>query len=68
MDPAMIPIEPETKEAGNRRFCWFKKADWSRPEIETYLEGKFPGYERATWFDQGDTHKVIIDLPRSGRK
>lgn len=68
MDPAIIPQAPEIKETDGRCFCWFKKADWSRPEAEHFIETKWPSYERSTWFDQGDTFKVMIELPRSGRK
>lgn len=68
MDPSIIPAEPATKQADGRAFYWFKKHDWSRQDIETYLEGKHPGYVKSTWFDQVDTHKIVVELPRLSHK
>ena len=68
MDPNMIPEAPTVREADNRRFVYFKKTCWTRADIERYLEGAYPGYVKATWFDQGDVHKIVVELPQSGRK
>lgn len=64
MDPAIVPEEPTVKEATGRRFLWFKKDHWSRSDIETYIDGRWPQHVKATWFDQGDIHKVVVDLPK----
>ena len=67
MDPAIVPDEPHVKENGERRFVYFNKKHWDRSQIERWLDAKWPDHVKATWFDQGDVHKIVIELPRRSR-
>ncbi len=68
MDLHMLPKEPIVKESeGNRVICYFNKKDWPRAQIDAWLENRWPGYERATFFDTGLDHKVVVGLPPKGR-